>query len=306
MTGPVERGNGPSMDAERTEQLLRAALAARAEQVTERELRPGQAPVPQQRQPAWRSRPLVAMAAAAAVMVVFAVGVDLAGRQTGEGPSTVTPAEPLTVGFTSQEEILPGGATVAYPQPQVTGGAPGIAARARTLLSERVEALVARFRSQVGDQGQSGAPEAEVPMSLTIEPAPVLSWRQYVSVRLDVITNLGGARPSNSSSAVVLGVTSGAQVQADEIFTDVDAVDRLMRERIAESAGPLRYADEVARLSMRPGTDGSTEPLAWYVGPEGLHWVVDRDAIAAGAVGQPEALLPWSALAGLMARPASG
>jgi hypothetical protein len=59
-------------------------------------------------------------------------------------------------------------------------------------------------------------------------------------------------------------------------------------------------AEAVTTLSMRPGTDGTTSPLTWYPAPDGLHWVVDRGAIAAEAADQPSTVLAWSKLSALL------
>jgi hypothetical protein len=287
------------VNTEHTEQRLRAALAARVEQIQEQDLRPASLPgtAPRgrasrtRRGAAWR-QPVLVMGAAAAVIVVSAVAVDVVGRNRDSGPATVTSSAPASVRFITRSQTLAGTtADATYPVPEVTGGAPGVAARADEALTRRVDELVEAFRTQVL------APEMPTEnLLLEVTADTVETWRQYLSVRFDQIANFGGARPTNSSAAVVIDTRTGSAVTADQVFTDIEAVDRLMRQQITTEVGAGAYPDAIATLTMRPGTSAGTAPLTWYPASDGLHWVVDRDAIAAGAIGQPDAVLPWSQL----------
>jgi len=64
------------------------------------------------------------------------------------------------------------------------------------------------------------------------------------------------------------------------------------------SARARRCDPAVAMLSMLAGREGTTDPLAWYPAPDGLHWLVDRCAVAACTAGQPAAVLPWDSVGG--------
>jgi hypothetical protein len=282
------------------EQRLRAALVARTDQIEQRDLRP--AAVPGARTHPERSRAprrILGAVAAAAVMVTAATGVQLLNRsQDASPPASVAANSQPTVTFSTRTETIDG-AVLTYPVAQAHGGAADVAARIDTALNGRIDDLIGSFRSRSGDLDP--APEQ---LMLEITPATTGSWRQFLSVRFDVLENFGGAHPANSSSAVVINSRDGSLVGAEQVFSDVAGADQLMRTSIAQAAGPSVNTDEVGALSMQPGPDGGTGALAWYPAADGLHWVVDRGAIAAEAVGQPTAVVPWTQLGALLRAPA--
>jgi hypothetical protein len=233
--------------------------------------------------------------AAAAVMVAAAAGVQVLNRSQH---SEVTPSRvetPLELTVTARTTTIDDRASATYPVATASGGAPKVAPRAATELDNRVNDLIQSFRTRVGQQDQ-----AAQHLALLITPETSGIWRHFLSIRLDVLEDFGGAHPSNSSAAVVIDIRSGAAIGAEQVFTDVEGADQLMRASIRRAAGPSVDAEAVATLSMRPGTDGTTSPLTWYSAPDGLHWVVDRGAIAAEAAGQPSTVLPWNQLSALL------
>jgi len=292
MTGPNDH-RSPTMDSNPIEQRLRAALAARADQFQDHDLRPAQAPRTQHLRVApARPRRLLVTVAAAAVMVSAAAGIQVLNhsQHADQAPSVRVDTPPVLT-FTTRTETIADRATLTYPVASVSGGAPGVDARIGTVLNGRVEDLVQSFRTRIDQQD----PAAQ-PLMLQITPENPGVWRQFLSVRLDVLEDFGGAHPSNSAAAVVIDSRSGAAVGAEQVVPDVESVDRLMQASIQRAAGPTVDAAAVATLSMRPGQDGTTAPLAWYPAPDGLHWVVDRGAIAAEAAGTPSTVLAWNRL----------
>src|SRR5690348_2544138 len=103
MTGPDDHRT-PTMDSNPMEQRLRAALAARAEQFQEHDLRPAAAPRTRVHRPApARPRRLVAVMAAAAVMVGAAVGIQaLNGSQHADLTPSVRVDTPPTLSFATR------------------------------------------------------------------------------------------------------------------------------------------------------------------------------------------------------------
>jgi hypothetical protein len=85
--------------------------------------------------------------------------------------------------------------------------------------------------------------------------------------------------------AVAVDAMTGSFAGAGDLFTDVDAADRLMRaERTAA----------VAKLTIEAAAGGL---LAWHPAPDGLHWVVAPCAVADCAAGPVQAVVPWAGLA---------
>lgn len=290
------------MDTLEVEQRLRAALAARAGQVGPQDLRPANPPGLREARAVRRSRRLaLALAAPATLAVVIGAWV-VVDRPAHNLPGVVSgsshAALPLTMTASSRTSAVTGtNALVTYPVPVMSGGQPAAARRAETVLTEVIDGRLAGFRTTVG----TGEP-ADNPPTLEITVGVVARWRNYLSVRFDQIADYGGAHPDNTAAAVVIDTDTGSSVGPARLFTDVGAVDQLMREAISQAAGPSVDATGVRGLTMTPGAGGSTRPLAWYPAADGLHWVVDRCAIAACAVTQPAAVLPWDRLAALTVR----
>jgi hypothetical protein len=117
-----------------------------------------------------------------------------------------------------------------------------------------------------------------------------------------VVDDFGGAVPSNTSTAVVIDKRTGSAVAAADLFTDVDAVDATMRTAIRHATEPMpAEPGDLASLTTAAAADDLTTPLTWYPTDAGLHWVVDRGAVASDAQGEPAATVPWSGLDGLVA-----
>jgi hypothetical protein len=76
-----------------------------------------------------------------------------------------------------------------------------------------------------------------------------------------------------------------------------------MRKAIRVATFPQPAArEDLATLSMTPQKNGLTGPLTWYPTSAGLHWVVDRGAVASDAQGQPTATVPWATLKSLLSK----
>jgi hypothetical protein len=139
-------------------------------------------------------------------------------------------------------------------------------------------------------------------LTQTITVRSDAQWGHTVSIVLDVVDDFGGAVPSNTSTAVVIDKRTGHAVSAADLFTDVDSVDAVMRTAIRDATRPMPARPrDLAPLTMNAETSDLTTPLTWYPTAAGLHWVVDRGAVASDAQGEPRATVPWSRLAGLVA-----
>jgi hypothetical protein len=292
-----------SSDHERTQRRMHSALESRGKRSQDHAIPAG---TPSGRAGEWpgKGRRVLAVGLAATAMIVGTVTVDVmsqswrgdttAAASAASSAQTAPAADPVSVRFATETQIVTGKARATYPVPEVIGGASGVAARVDKALTRQVRALVKSFRAQAREPGM---PADNLFLEVTADTAG--TWHQYLSVRFDVIANLGGAHPSKSAAAVVIDTESGKAVSADEVFTDIDTVDRLMRPRITAAAGAGgTYPDAIAKLTMRPNEDnrGGTAPLAWYLAPEGLHWVVDQGAAAVSPLGNLEAVAPWSEL----------
>ncbi|HKS99096.1 MAG TPA: hypothetical protein VJT31_06140 [Rugosimonospora sp.] len=297
------------MDDRLVEQRLRAALAARADQVAPEDLRPAQVPgTHTERGTAPRQRALIAIAVPVVLATVFLFGVGawaLRARSAPQGQAelaTEPATPPLTVRVTAQTGTVSGtAAALTYPVPHASGGSAGVAQRVDTLFSDRVDSLVTAYRTQAANESLAQSSG----YTLEITTGAVETWGRYLSVRLDEVADYGGVTPDNTSTALVVDTDSGTTVVAADLFTNVDAVDRQMRAALSQAIGSMVDTAELAQLSMRPGKDGSTTPLAWYPAADGLHWVVDRCAVAPCPLDQPAAVLPWSQLSTLT-RPGTG
>jgi hypothetical protein len=291
-----------SSDHECIQQRLHTTLVSRGKRSQEHTI-PAGTPSGRAGESPGKGRRVLAVGLAATAIIVGTVTIDVVS-QSWLGDSTAAasaassaqaaPADPVSVRFATETQIVTGKARATYPVPEVIGGAPGVAARVDKALTRQVRALVRSFREQAKEPGM---PADNLFLEVTADTAG--TWHQYLSVRFDVVANFGGAHPSKSAAAVVIDTDSGKAVSADEVFTDIDTVDRLMRLRITAAAGAGdTYPDAIAKLTMRPNEDnkGSTAPLAWYLAPEGLHWVVDGGAAAASPLGNLEAVAPWSEL----------
>jgi hypothetical protein len=301
--------------------LLTAALSARTAQVGEHDLRPAAPPVAsgarilrldaahRVARSRWL-RPVVSAAAVAAVAGAIVVGNGLPGSESPSRPDTSAVAyvvsfaggssedQPLEVELTPHDQPIDGTrATTSYPLVNVTGGSTTLERRITDAVNARIVAEVADYRHRLAALGADTKP-----LTQTITVRSDAQWGHTVSIVLDVVDDFGGAVPSNSSTAVVIDKRTGSAVAATGLFTDVDAVDATMRTAIRQATEPMPSSRrDLASLTMRAAADELTTPLTWYPTDTGLHWVVDRGAVASDAQGEPAATVPWSDLAGLVA-----
>ncbi len=312
------------------ETLLRAALTARTEQITEAHLgapRPlaelldarhsGTTPTPKHRHVhhlRWAA-PATILVAAAAVSVLALGGPSLPAGAPPETVATATPLGPieyvvnftggatesqkLTLSFTPHMIPIDGTkATSTYPLVVVSGGDKALNRAVMDAVNTRLVARINRYRTQLESLGLT-----KEPLSQTITVRTDAQWGHDVSIVFDEIDDFGGAVPSNSSTAVILDKRTGLAVQASDLFTDVPEVDKIMRKAIQVATLPQPAArEDLATLSMTPQKNGLTGPLTWYPTSTGLHWVVDRGAVASDAQGQPTATVPWATLKSLLSK----
>ena len=302
--------------------LLTSALAGRTAQVNESDLRPSPVPSIPNTQPAriarvarsrWL-RPVVTSGAIAAVAASILLAGQVGPGRTGPGqpiPSDADPAayvvtftggrdedQHLTVSFTDHNTTVPDtAATTTYPSVTVTGGSSEIQDSIQDAVATQVTAEIDAYRRQL-----IGLDETARPLTQSVTVRSDAQWGHTVEIVLDVVNDFGGAVPSNSSTSVVVDRRTGNALGAADLFTDVSAVDAIMRTALRAATEPAPATPkDVAALTMTPGVNGLTTPLTWYPTEDGLTWVVDRGAIASDAQGEPTATVPWSALAGVIA-----
>jgi hypothetical protein len=328
---------GPDWSDAGVEEILRSALQARTDQISEQDLRPAQipvlpAPAPAQPRtvPGRRRRLTFALAAAAATTGVLALGAVQEWSPPGVAPGTpgstaptgsgprlgapkhVAPAtgpggphyridlaggpggnEEVSVSFTWHTDPVPGtAATTTYPLAAVSGADPDLRSHLQDTITRKTTALAGRYRARLQSQGLT-----ERPGTQSIGIRVDTRWRHTVSIVLDVTEKAGTTPPVTSTAAVTLDARTGREVTAADLFTSVDAVDAVMRMAVRPQPATAR---SLTRLSMRPGKDGSTGPLAWYPTAEGLHWMIDPGVVAPADLGQPTAMINWSDLARLL------
>jgi len=304
------------MDTRRVEQRLREALAARADQVRPEDLRP--APVPPTPAARTAHRPhrfLLALAAPAALTVVLAITVgswvlarqpsdggpapayppQAAGAPTSAEPDTAEPSievqglpsesdtvAPVIVTAAPRTTTVPGTSRRAtVPAFTVSGGTTDTADRIRRLLSKHVTGLVDGYRNRADLR------------TLQITAAAIEPWEDYLSVRLDTTDDFGGPHGTDTTTALVMDTRTGSPATAGDLFTDITAVDEIMRTALAGRPGPDRPT-EIDELTMRSGT--GIAPV-WYPADDGLHWVLDECAHTPCVTGPAEAIVAWPELA---------
>lgn len=333
---------GDPSDAE-LEHLLRGALTARAGQIGHQDLRPASPPVLlASARPGWL-RPPALVAAAAAVLALVAATATLwgpgatparppvaaspapgttTGGQTGpivmgpQGPTapgetvhtihvTVGPGgrQRYTLTLTPRTEAVPGrNATVSYPLATVAGTDPVPARRLAATVNARIGLLREGYRARLASLSGAGSPFTQAIRFRTDG-----RWGRTVSIVLDDIEDNGTAIADGRTVAVVADVSTGKALTATDLFTDVDAVDALMRKAVLAAVGPGQVTPQaLGRLSMRPGAHGSTRPPAWYPTAQGLHWTVDPQDLGPQVQDAVEAVVDWNRLAGLLAPGARG
>lgn len=313
------------MDTRRVEERLQAALAARAEQVKPEDMRPAALPhAPATRTARRPQRLLLALAAPATLTLVLAVTIGvwcLAGRSpdavASPPPATATAAPqlsaatgvavppsdggpatsgaatvaPVSVTASPRTTTVPGTSGRAiYPAFAVSGGTPPVTDRIHQLITGHVTGLIDAYRHRAGLR------------TLQITAGAIARWDHYLSVRLDTIDDLGGPHGKNTTTtALVINTRTGSPAAAGDLFTDVAAVDELMRSAISHRAGP-KDSTQVGKLTMR---SGAAAGLSWYPAADGLHWVLDRCLYPHCAAGQPQAVVAWRQLTALV-KPTTG
>lgn len=317
---------GPLADGE-LEVLLSAALTAWSSQVRQDDLLPAVHPALPPRPARRTTRRRVSMLLVAASAGVATIGgamslthvyrtdpepiPSVAGTKMAVGPSEslgrieyvvdvtggVDEIAKLRLTFTSRtSHVEATAATATYPQLAVSGGDPGLRRTLEGAVKTRVVALIDAYRNRLISQDC-----ADKPVTQTITVRANAQWGHYVSIVLDNVEDFAGAVPTTSSTAVVIDKRTGRAASAADLFTDVSTVDALMRTAIGTATQPMPPTKEdLAALSMTLPANGITRPLTWYPTQEGLHWVVDRGAIASDAQGEPSATLSWTRLTALL------
>jgi hypothetical protein len=303
-------GTGGTNGTERAERAVRAMLAAEAELVQERDLRPPTAFPPTVDPRFGRARGVVAVLGAAAATAGLLVGVRVLTTPPDTGPAdrgrvTADNAAGLSVtfGFTTSQLTDPA-ATVTVPRPAVRADDPQVAQRVSQVLAEQIAVATGAFRSRIED----AEPDWPEPLRLDVT-ARTTTWRHYLTVRLDQTSVVGWERsetaptlPIVEYAALVFDTRTGARVLPTDLFTDVDAAAAAVRAALVASRpdGDVR-ASELEALSLEPAEDGSTVPLSCYPVADGLHCLVDDGARTPDFQGRLEATVPWDELAGVAA-----
>lgn len=303
-----------------TIQRLTAALVARTSQVDEDDLRPAapridvDAQVLRFRttrrvaQSRWL-RPVASAAAIAAVAGAVVLGNGLQGSESPSRPDTSQVAyvvrfnggtsggDHLEMSFTPHERPIDGtAARTSYPLVNVSGGSTALERHLMDAVNQRIVAEIDDYRGRLTSLGVQ-----KRPLTQTITVRSDAQWGHTVSIVLDVVDDFGGAVPSNTSTAVVIDKRTGNAVAATDLFNDVEAANAVMRTAIRQAAQPMPATRrDVAALTMDAAAGHLTTPLTWYPTSAGLHWVVDRGAVASDAQGEPAATVPWSRLDALV------
>ena len=202
----------------------------------------------------------------------------------------------LKASFTPHNVPIDGGtkATSTYPLVVVTGGTPKLEKQVMDAANAKIVAEINAYRKQLRALG------------LTIAQAQPDDHRQVGRPgrprRVDRVRRRQRLRRSGADEHVDCRrdrQAHGHAVRATDLFDDVPAVDRIMRRAIQRATEPApATSEDLASLSMDDTASGLTSPLTWYPTKAGLHWVVDRGAVASDAQGEPAATVPWTRLAG--------
>ena len=309
------------------EDLLTSALTARSEQINHDDLRTYEpleepqrrsdrfAPVRRIGSSRWvRPLPVAAIVATAAAFAIAIGGVPSIPGSSDPGTSTPGLTDVayvvtfdggthedirLKASFTPHDVPIDGGtnATSTYPLVVVTGGTPKLEKQVMDAANAKIVAEIDAYRRQLRALGLTSRK-----LSQTITVRSDAQAGHAVSIVFDIVNDFGGAVPTNTSTAAVIDKRTGHAVRATDLFTDVPAVDRIMRRAIQQATEPApATAADLAPLSMGDTATGLTSPLTWYPTKAGLRWVIDRGAVASDAQGEPTATVPWTRLAGEIA-----
>lgn len=213
-----------------------------------------------------------------------------------------TGGQRLTIVLTPHTSAVPGvDVTVTYPVATVSGGDAGIRRRVALAVNSRITALRSAYHARAARLPQSG------PLTQTIRFRTQAQWGHTLSIVLDDIEDNGTAIADSISVALVLDTRTGRALTAADLFTDLPAVDALMRAAVLRSVPPGTVrAPDLARLSMHPDGQGFTRPLAWYPTTRGLHWQIGAGAIADETAGDLEVTVGWDRLTAFLTGTARG
>ena len=308
------------------EDLLMSALTARTEQIDQDDLRAYEpleepqrrsdrfAPVRRIGSSRWfRPLPIAAVVATAAAFALAVGGVPSIPGTSGPGTSTpgirdvayvvkfdggANEDVRLKASFTPHTVDVDGTkATSNYPLIVVTGGTPKLEKQVMDAANAKIVAELNAYRKQLRDLGLTSR---RLSQAITVRSDAQAG--HSVSIVFDVVNDFGGAVPTNTSTAAVIDKRTGHAVRAKDLFDDVPAVDRIMRRAIQRATQPAPATpDALESLSMDDTATGLTSPLTWYPTKAGLHWVVDRGAVASDAQGEPAATVSWTRLTGELA-----
>lgn len=361
----TERASGAGHQPEpfdtELEALLRAALSARALQITEADLRPPRPPAlpaetetPGAVQPMGRVRPLgrprpirstgvrqhrSAPAVAASIAALLLAGgtvalwhLDSIGHGTTmadptpsrtasrspspDGPPPVAPpvgppAPPptpysiafrteshppatITLTFTPQTQPITGTtATTNAPRVSATGGDPAVRKQVVSTIRASITRLVERYRERLVNSGETSAGGTQ---SITVTAEA--RWQHTLSLVLNVADdNPATGQQTASSAAIVLDRRSGRAVPVSALFSDLNAVDGLVRQALRATTPPGALTPAALRaLTLRPTQDPASDPVTWYPAPNGLHVTIDRQTLPGGGTGQLSATVGWARL----------
>jgi hypothetical protein len=236
----------------------------------------------------------VAILAGAAVAVAILAGTRLIGPRPAE--PVAGPSRPVTVTFTDRTTtVTPPGVAVTMPQPLVTADDPGVADRVTEVIERHVADAVDAFRNRTAENLAQGGSAAH--LSARITAADTVTWRRYLSVRLDSSAEVGDEHPVNESVALTFDTGTSDQVLPTDLFLDVDRAAAVVRDAL-RSSRTVGY--DLAAVSLRPSEAGTTTPLSCYPAPAGLHCLLDQNTLAPYAAGRLEATVPWDRLTPLL------
>jgi hypothetical protein len=208
-----------------------------------------------------------------------------------------TRTQKVVISFDQQSTpVFGAAATATYPLIAVSGAGPGLRHRLAETVNCRIGVLMDRYRNQLVSRHQTGAP-----LTQTITVRSDAQWGHTVSIVFTDEESFADRAPRIAITAVVIDTRTGRSIAPADLFTDINAVDGLMRKAIRAKSPPNdATVARVASLTMRPGKDGTSSPLTWYPTADGLRWIVDRGAITSKVKGELAVTVAWPTLAEAM------
>lgn len=215
-----------------------------------------------------------------------------AGVATSAPAPTVAPASPAVSGVAITSSASNGAWQVTFDKPVVSSIPPASATAINAAIGGAVNSYIAGFTTRVPESIVDGRPSA-LDGSFTV----ALASPTILSIRFVVTEYTTGA----ASTETLVGsanfeVSSGASIKLTDLFTS------------AAAALPVLSAQAHSQLSARLGAD-----LNWPASPTmssfgafgltiaGLELAWSQGAVASQAAGSPSVLIPWSALASVIA-----